>query len=133
MKNLDRVVSITKVLDTVLVSSNTTVYSNPIAVWKEGDFGLIAQIDVNSTSDVKFFYQVIESAAGDVNNVGNRNGEQWVTPESNAEIISSLTGSATTRKADGFQPMVTKWIRIGATGNTSNGVGTYVSAWLMSQ
>ena len=110
----------------------TTVESAAIDIGDGKSFGVKLIVESGTTPRVKLNYQVIESRQGQESKVGTaevgENGMSWTTPVSDPTIFAAL--NAVGNLADGFVFMVSKFIRLQAIGNASNGADTVVSAWI---
>ena len=110
----------------------TTVESAAIDVGDGKSFGFKLIVESGTTPRVKLNYQVIESRQGQESKVGTvevgENLMVWTTPSSDPTIFAALNAAGTL--ADGFVLMPSRFIRLQAIGNTSNGADTVISAWI---
>ena len=124
-------VSIQKIINNVNIKATASAYSDPILCENGQDFGIIVTAIAGSAPEVNITYQVIASYQGDGTKVGDvSSGEgnlDWITPNTGATIASAVAADM----ADGFAPMVSKWIRIAVTGTASNhATDTYITVHL---
>jgi hypothetical protein len=123
------IVLVEKIIDAETVNTTATVSSSAIKVGYASDFGVFVKL-AGSSPDVTIRYQVIDSNVNDVNAVasGEDSESAWITPTTGSDILVNISASA----ADGFSPMVTKWMRIQVVGNAGNGADTVASIHLSS-
>ena len=116
-----------KAIDNVKCASQGSIYSDPIPVENLEQFGLKCLIE-SGTGDVSVSYEVIESnktLSVDVTAEVTAGKLSWIAPVDRPDLLANATNAAP--KANGFSPMVTKWLRFKVTGNAGNGADCYVS------
>lgn len=115
----------TKVINKVACANQDSIYSAPVDVEKLEQFGVKCVIE-EGTGDVDVSYEIIESNKSHPDDVLAEVAAgklAWTAPVNQATILQNVTSS----KADGFSPMVTRWVRFKATGNAGNGADCKLS------
>lgn len=117
------------VVDSAIVHSVNHATSTVMGIGDYENFGYKLVVHTDDSTDVKLEYQIIESNQGDSAYVdsGLYHGYPiaWITP-----VNGVLDASVTASQADGFSPMVTKWIRFLVTGSSGNGTDTQISLYM---
>ena len=120
-----------KVIDSKTVAATASITSDPIDVGRCKNFGFAITIVSGTAPNVKLEYQIIESNQGDMNLVGSYSAIpgvaegtlSWIIPITGSTLVASITSGS---KADGFSPMVSRWMRLKVTGIAANGADTVV-------
>jgi hypothetical protein len=122
-------VTVEKVISAQTVNGAATVSSSAIRVSYGQNFGVYVKL-AGTTPVVTIRYQVINSDCNDINmiNAGEDSHTEWITPTTGSDIMTAITATA----ADGFSPMVSKWIRIQVVGVGANGANTVANVYLSS-
>jgi hypothetical protein len=122
-------VTIQKVLDVEAVAGvGTIVYSDLIDCSFATNFTYKIVL-AGLTPDVHVDYQIIDSSEGDQAMVGHevKSPRTWCIPVTNGRLATDVTAT----QCDGFNPCVTKWMRLKITGGAANGATTTVTLVVM--
>ena len=111
-----------KVFDSVVVSGERTVYSDPIPIGGSGNFGVwYKATSVLGSPNLRLFYQVSydETLAN------------FATPNNVSDIVYGWT-SGETVVVDSISPPAMPWIRFGAQGLSGNANDTILTEVLVN-
>ena len=107
-----------------------SIYSDPIDCEKLSEFSIKALITAG-TGDVTVSYEICDSPQAQpakvTADIAQRKYE-WTTPNTAPDLLTNVITAVP--QADGFAPMVSRWMRIKVTGNAGNGADSVVTAKL---